>query len=205
MSTTQEIFDAWRIYTTLRLHFTSDKYDFIKYQGKARNLTVEAFHQRKDKRYFYVLAKKHPGEDRLINYIVASMVVNSKIYPAYLVGDEAEKNYKNWSERQENIAQKFKEDLGKIEEFRRDFSVIGGQYPQVLSLFLADEISVESLAILNSMLKLDKAWSGKMNDPVTWPEISMKLRKYHPFIRYDHSLVKQIFIDKFDINKQEGR
>lgn len=198
-----ESFTAWKLYTTLKLHFTTEKYDFHKYGGRAKNLSVLAFERRKDRRYFYVIAKRYPKEKDLIDFYVANMLVESDIFPAFIVSTEAKKNYENWKERQGRIVEIFREDLKKVEDFKRDFSVMEGQYPKLLSLFLADEISAETISILNVMLDLSKVWNGKMNDPVTWPKLSMKFRKYHPFILYDYRLVKQAFIEKFDLNKNQ--
>ena len=45
-------FAAFALYNALKLHFTSDSYDFIKYHGKT-NVSTQTFMKRKDKYSFY--------------------------------------------------------------------------------------------------------------------------------------------------------
>ena len=43
-------FDVYKIYLGVKLHFTTDTYDYYKYSGKV-NATLDSFTKRKD-RYF---------------------------------------------------------------------------------------------------------------------------------------------------------
>ena len=45
-------FAAFALYNALKLHFTSDSYDYFKYHGKT-NVSKQTFTTRKDKYQFY--------------------------------------------------------------------------------------------------------------------------------------------------------
>jgi len=40
-------FESYRVYSALKLHFTTDSYDYFKYNGKTK-VTPENFEKRKD-------------------------------------------------------------------------------------------------------------------------------------------------------------
>ena len=50
-------FEAYCQFLALKLHFTTDHYDYFKYNGK-HNATPESFDKRTDKRFFKRLVRK---------------------------------------------------------------------------------------------------------------------------------------------------
>ncbi len=54
-------YEAFSIYHTLKLHFTSD-YDYFKYNGKC-NISPTTFENRRDKYHFYKLSRKYPNKE----------------------------------------------------------------------------------------------------------------------------------------------
>jgi hypothetical protein len=85
-------YEAFTIYQALKLHFTSDSYDFHKYNGKT-NVTVTAFENRKDKYFFYKLSRKFTQKDDLISFISANFLESDKYWIGDLLTEEAEVNY----------------------------------------------------------------------------------------------------------------
>ena len=59
-------FAAFAMWNALKLHFTSDSYDYFKYNGKT-NVSKQSFTTRKDKYQFYKLSRKYSLED-FINF-----------------------------------------------------------------------------------------------------------------------------------------
>ena len=55
-------FAAFALYNALKIHFSSDSYDFFKYNGKT-NVSKQSFTTRKDKYSFYKLSRKYSLED----------------------------------------------------------------------------------------------------------------------------------------------
>ncbi len=64
-------YEAFGLYQALKLHFTTDSYDYFKYAGKT-NISVTTFENRKDKYHFYKLSRKYSNKEDLINFIVYS-------------------------------------------------------------------------------------------------------------------------------------
>ena len=55
-------FAAFALYNALKLHFTSESYDYFKYNGKT-NVSPQSFMTRKDKYQFYKLSRKYNPEE----------------------------------------------------------------------------------------------------------------------------------------------
>ena len=65
-------FSAFAMFNALKIHFTSDSYDYFRYHGKS-NVTADNFSNRKDKYSFYKLSRKYRLED-LKNFYVANLL-----------------------------------------------------------------------------------------------------------------------------------
>ena len=63
---------AYGRYQALKLHFTTD-YDFVKYQGKIRTISEEAFLKRKDQYFFRKIERKYNDEE-LTEFFVANFI-----------------------------------------------------------------------------------------------------------------------------------
>ena len=69
------------MYLSLKLHFTSDTFDYFKY-GIAARASKQSFDVRKDK-YFFVKLSRTFEKEELLDFFVASMITNDKIYPLH--------------------------------------------------------------------------------------------------------------------------
>jgi hypothetical protein len=86
-------YEAFGLYQSLKLHFTTDSYDYFKYNGKT-NVTVTAFENRKDKYHFYKLSRKYTNKEDLINFIVANLIEDEKSWVGALLQEEADMNFR---------------------------------------------------------------------------------------------------------------
>jgi hypothetical protein len=60
-----------------------------------------------------------------------------------------------------------------------------GQYPILLQAVMTQDVSIETVAIMNDMMNFFPMWEKKINDDIIWPSWKMKIEKYTPFINYD--------------------
>jgi hypothetical protein len=79
---------VYMMYNALRLHFTTDSYDYFKYNGKT-NTTKESFLTHKNKYAFYRLSRKHTLEDAR-DFFVANFLVNDSKWVGELLTEEAD-------------------------------------------------------------------------------------------------------------------
>lgn len=186
-------FESYKTFLAVKSHFTTDSYDYVKYNGKV-NASSTSFETRKDKYQFYKLSKhKNP-----LQYLVANFVDGDLKWIGDLFDDKSEKVYADWLKRQQSLTYIFEQDLNKLlTNFDDNVIVKNGQHPYLLKQYLRREISIETIIILNDILGFFGHWNKKIEDGVLWPSIYKKLSKYKPFFHYDMFKCRKILKDKF--------
>ena len=64
----------------------------------------------------------------------------------------------------------------------------------IKKVYLGDHIDLETLVILEKIFHFRKKFDKKLDDPV-WETVSMKIRKYDPFINIDVFQYKKVLRD----------
>jgi hypothetical protein len=187
-------FECYQEYLALKNHFSKPDYDYFKYNGKIR-VNINSFNTRKDKIFFEKLAK-HPD---VHNFLIANLSENEKNWIRDLAySEEAEKTYKSWLKRTQSLSYCFQQELGKLDtDFNKNFIVSRNEHPFLLKLFLAREISLETLCLLLEFTGAKKYWDSKMQYDLVYDTIKTKIEKYTPFIKYDKDKLKKIVVDYF--------
>ena len=195
MTTEDTGFDAYVLFNALRTHFSSPSYDFFKYNGKMR-LKKESFLHRKDKYSYYKLIRKY-NLTELRSFFVSNFISRKIRYIGNMLDEEASDTYTEWLKRTQSLSYVFKNDLDVIFEYTpKELMKLDGSYPRLLSMAMKNEISIETLSILNANLKVFDIWDSKIDDDILWPEYKTKIEKYTPFIQIDMVKFKQVLVDK---------
>ena len=193
-------FETYKSYLGLKNHFTKEKYDYIKYCGKSR-ASVESFYKRKD-RFFFEKISRQKNDDEVIDFFVANFVSCNDPQSLW-VGEimrNGEDNYINWKRRTQSLSYVFKEEVENIfsgKDFDKMFEVKGTTHPQIIKEHLQENISLETLIILEKILGFKKNFDKKLDDPV-WKFLSMRMKKYNSFLNINvlqyRKLLKQIVL-----------
>jgi len=186
--------DAYRCYLSMKNHFTKDKYDYHKYCGKVR-ATNEAFYKRKDRFWFEKLAR-NKSDQEVVDFFVSNFITctdPSKLWIGELIKD-GEGRYVEWKKRNQSLSYIFKEETESVfsnGNFDSMFAIDGTRHPQILKEYLRKNISIETLVILNQILGFKENFDSHLKDPV-WETVSMRIKKYSPFLNIDVQRYKQI-------------
>ncbi len=190
-------FESYKLYNALKLHFETDGYDAVKYNYKS-NVTPQSFFKRKDKYFFAKLAKKYNGN---LKDFYISQFVNTESYVGDMMDEEADKHYTNYKRIQESIHRVFSIDINKLGEQERKFDELfksyHGQLPLVIKLWLQDEISLETVVILDSILGFIERESDKISDTIIWPDLKRRINKYKPFVNYTKDKCMKLLTNVF--------
>lgn len=186
-------FQAFKLYTALKNHFTTDSYDYFKYGGKLR-VSETTFETRKDKYMFYKLSK----HDDPVNFLVANLSVDPNVWVGNLFSNDNEKIYKDYLKRKESLTYTFKNEIDALlDDFDKNFEVPSNGYPHLLNLLLRKKISIETFIIIQDCVRFFGLWNKQIQDPVQWPKIAKQCRKLHPFLSYEKDKYCQILRSKF--------
>ena len=177
-------YDLYGLYQAIKLHFTSETYNFFQYDGKTR-VSIDAFQKRRDKFLFHRLARKY-RDDEMVPFLVANFVSSDNNWTKSLLEEEAEETYRDWKRRTDSMSKLYEDDLRKIcpepKEFNKLFEVKDGQLPKLLVALLQKEVTIETLVILNNIFRFIPIWDKKISDDIIYPKISRKVRKYGAFL-----------------------
>ena len=192
MNFRMDAFEAYKEYIALKLHFTSD-YDYFKYNGKT-NVTPKSFNDRKDKYHFKRLVTKY--EDSTIREYFVANLVNNKQW----VGEMDLATYSQWQARTQSIEYIFQNDaenlLTQTENFDIIFNSDKGNHPKLVKAYLGRKISLETLVVFEKLLQYRKRFDNEIRDTIIWPNVSMLIGKYEPFIEVDLGRCKRLLIEK---------
>ena len=186
-------FETYQTYLSMKSHFTNRKYDFFKYGGKSR-ATMSSFNKRKDKYWFEKTSRKY-SDEQVLDFLLANFV-NADTPQNLWIGEiinSGERTYAEWMGRKQSMTYIFKEQSEKLlseNDLEEVFKCSKG-HPPLLRKYLGGEISLETLMILEKVFSFAKDFDKKLQDPV-WETVSLKLRKYSPFLNINVFTYKKV-------------
>lgn len=186
-------FDAYKCYLSLKNHFTKDKYDYHKYCGKSR-ATLKSFYKRKDRFWFEKLSRNR--SDKEIEEFFISNFITCTDPNSLWIGElmrEGEGRYVEWKKRIQSLSYVFRGEIQSLLEGNSLDSIFDGKsgHPTILKSYLSGKTSLETLVICEKILGYKNNFDKKLQDPV-WEIVSMKIKKYSPFIHIDVFRYKKI-------------
>ena len=193
-------FDAFREYLALKNHFTKKSYDYHKYCGKSR-ATVQSFYKRKDRFWFEKVVRQKTDKE-VVDFFVANFVSCSDPQSLWIgeIMKEGETRYKEWQKKVQSLSYLFKEESQQIfsqHKFEEVFDC-SKSHPVLLKMFLSGKISLETLVIYDKIFMYGNNFDKKLKDPV-WESVSMKIKKYNPFLNIDvfryRKILKEVILE----------
>ena len=192
-------FETYQTYLSMKSHFTNRKYDFFKYGGKSR-ATMASFNKRKDKYWFEKTSRKY-SDQQILDFLLSNFVSANNPENLWIgeIINSGERTYAEWMKRQQSLTYLFKEQLNELlleNNLDEVFNCSKG-HPLLLKRYLGGEISLETLTILEKVFSFVKNFDKKLDDPV-WESVSLKLKKYIPFININVFQYKKILRELVD-------
>lgn len=198
-------YEAFGLFQSLKLHFTSDTYDFFKYNGKSR-ISVDAFENRKDKYHFYKLSRRLTNRDELIMFIVANLLNNENLWVGDLLTEESETVFRQRQKVLQSFSYIFDNDCHRIFDGCSNpnelLTVNDGDYPILLTKTLQKDVEIETLCVLNKILGFVPKWKNQIADTIRWPIVQRKIVKYSEFLPSDVTKFKMILKKVIDENQK---
>jgi|TARA_A100001011_G_scaffold384283_1_gene456680 hypothetical protein len=179
-------FETYQHYLSLKNHFTNPKYDFFRYGAKTR-ATVTSFNKRKDKYWFEKTSRKYSDEE-VVQFLVSNFISSDNPQNLWIgeIINSGERNYAEWMKRQQSLSYLFKEQMNELlseNELENVFNCSKG-HPPILKKYLAGDVSIENVVICEKIFSFREKFDKKLDDPV-WETVSLKIKKYLPFLNID--------------------
>lgn len=179
-------FESYKMYVALKLHFTTDSYDYFKFRGGTK-VTEANFEKRKD-RYFFKKLTNRKKDAEMLPYFVANFVADPAGWIGNMVRNDGDDHYRAWKKRFESLHYGFSEDidflLQQVTEFDQLFKVTE-THPPLLKFLLGKKISMETFVILNQILDFIPQFDKSIRETIVWKDVRRTVIKYSPFVSVD--------------------
>lgn len=193
-------YETYCLYLAIKSHFTTQSYDYHKYQGKVK-ATKESFEIRKDRFQFQKLSRKY-SNDQMLDFLISNCIKGKKWVGEFL-DDDAESIYLQYMKRRQSFTYIFTNEIQKLFDSvssPEKVFISQSNYPPIIELYLSNSLGEDTLCVINNFFnfipKMDKDL-GK--DDILWKPIRIITIKLLPFVEYDKLRFKNII--KEAINK----
>jgi|TARA_A200000159_G_scaffold164783_1_gene196233 hypothetical protein len=191
--TSREGYDAYLLYLGIKLHFNSAGYNFVKYNGKVK-ADLPSFLKRNDKFHFAKLSRKYKEE--LKHFYIANLSVKD-MWAGEMLENESHKRFTEWKKRNQKMSYLFDLDVSRLldkKSIQEVLTVKNGQHPYLLKQYMAKNVSIETMCILDDVTGYSKKWNDLITETIVYPEVIAKIQKYKSFLNYDFPKFKQQLI-----------
>lgn len=164
METLNNGYQAYHIYQSLKLHFTTD-YDAVKYNYKTSVKQI-SFERRRDRYFFEKLSRRFSREE-LIQYFTANLIENQKVW----IGDMSDKIYSDYVARYDKLTYMFDEDVkllynkgytfDQLCSTTEDYSV-----NPLIEALRSREIHPETVVLLDILVNFLNRLRASVSDPL---------------------------------------
>jgi hypothetical protein len=187
-------FDCYVKYVAMKQHFTRDSFDYQKYGGKTR-ASISSYNKRKDRYFFEKMSRKFNDEE-VVDFFIANFTLCDDPQSLWIgeIIKEGETRYQQWKKVTQSMSYIFRSEISDLlaqSSFDEIFEIKGGRHPLLLKMYIKKQVSVETMIILDKILGFKKNFDKKLDDPV-WTSVSLKMKKYNPFLNIDVSQYKKI-------------
>lgn len=183
-------FEIYRTYVAVKLHFTSESYDYVEKSGRTR-VTQKSFENRRDRVFFDQVAREIPRGE-----ILPFFVANFSLRPDAWIGDltsmtDAQTVYREWRKRILTIAESVEYDLRNISEVVvREKGVswaevvwpTKGNFPGVMRMKRQGMIFPETFVFLDKEFQISERCDTMFSSDHVWRRERLLLHKYGRFL-----------------------
>lgn len=195
---------AYEIFQAMQLHWKSDSYDFVKYNGKLKNVNRFNFDKSPEKRYFFKAADKFPNENEFKLFLIPLFLNNINISAYDIFTEESENLSNNWYRHIQKLKSVFKDECKVVFEyiFKNQISFDEFFIGEPVKNFLAyDKICIETFIILEKLIKfVDKSQA----ESILYKQLyEGRVQAYTSFVQIDHDKYKTILEQSIKKAKEE--
>lgn len=186
-------FDLYRQYIALKRHFTTQTYDYFKYDGKIR-ASLKSFERRKDKPFFHRLTKFRDP----INFMAYNFIHSDLWIGEIVINEESIRNYRKHKKIKDSLSYEFRKELKKFPSIREAIFTDGITHPLIIRKYIGEEISLETLVIVSTVMRTISYWKKNHPDDLMMEEVLLKISKFRSFMNFDVEKMKGIMKEVYN-------
>lgn len=193
-------FETYCLFQALKLHFTTESYDFFKYGGKTKS-TVDQFNSKRDRFFYHRLCRRY-DKDQIKDFIVANMLGRDKSWVGDLLDDDADEQFTQYIKQKQSLTYRFKNELEKVfTEHENPFKFEDNGYPALINDYMRGDISFDTALIINDFTNCFSKFDKKLKGDFLWDKFYFKAKKFRPFLEYDKNKIAGIIKEQINVTK----
>ena len=182
-------FQVCKILMALKLHFTSNSYNYFKYDGEV-NMSLNAYAMRKDKYQCERLSRKNSVENKFVDFastIYAHAEYPKKLWTSDFLTKDAENEYEESVKWTDSLTYNFTQELTTVMQsgvdagFSYNWALNADDVPPLVSMLFKGNVSLEFCCILEQRLGMIEAWKTHEGD-VFFDQFASRVERFRPFI-----------------------
>lgn len=188
-------FAAYTMFAAIRLHFTSDKYDYFKYRGSVRSLKQSNFESHKDAWRFEKLARDYSGQNELQLMMACNFAANDNLkWIGDLQSSEARENYLKTRAALDSLQRWFKREMEQLFSKHTEDELYNVIVSPVLARGVLSKEIIPLLPVVldQNVLRFLSYWEAESNNVVV-RSLSTRLIKYQPFVDQKRKDLAEIY------------
>ena len=189
------LFESYKLYVALRLHFTTDRYNISATKGRVKVNLSSLEKNAKLKHFLEKYRIKYPNKADFILFLVSNFVYGDQ-YGAVYESDQHVEHYHRLTGAFNKLSYQFREDLKTLINNGYDHpnKFLNGTTLQ--KLYYSKYITLESVVILDKLYNITD--NVHTTDPL-WKTFSRLICKYSPFLKTDREKLKNIVGELYDV------
>jgi len=188
-----DAFQAYKYYTAVKLHLTTDQYDVFKSNGRVSG-SRSTFEKRNDRVLFQKIAQKFNTPRELIEFFVSNIAYGNT---GVIYSTESDDYYTAWLSRKESRTAIFKKQMSAIYNYlefsnlhEEDLYNTNGKIPELLKLYFEKVVHLETMVMLDDLEDFITRWEPL---ELIWGDQLRIIKKIKKFVKYDRDRIQLIY------------
>jgi hypothetical protein len=175
-------FKTFKYYTAIKLHFTNPKYDVFANRGHVKG-SYDKFMSRNDRYLFEKLGRQFDVDKDMIQFIASNFMYGNPdlVYDS----NDSQFNYKEFLRRRQSITRIFTDDLDTISNAHATYDFGCNKIPDVLQLYMAKKITLETIVILDSLDDIVTKMRQNSHVALLLGDELHRIEKSRGFVKFD--------------------
>ena len=196
-------YDCYLKYVAIKAHFSTEKYDYIKNNGRLR-ANISTYNKRNDIYFFEKLTKILNGDQLEVEKYLVSVFINKNpsVYIQNCLSDNDLVNYQEYQKIINSIDYLFEYDIKKIFTYMVDnkcsFKYICNSDSNgnsiIIKMLMSNYIRRETFIVIEHILNLFEYMDKMIEEDLLYPQFKLKCLKYKSFLvkHWSDNKIKQL-------------
>jgi len=130
--------------------------------------------------------------------MVSNLITEEKVWPEFLVREEAQRNYVERTKRIDSLTYTFTEDLKELlPDFDSNIIVKDNSLPPLFRFLIQGKVCIETVCIIVDICNCVWTLNRHLKGDVLWEGLRLKIMKYQPFLTYDKDAYRRLIVREF--------